>query len=173
VLLTEDADLAARARRIRDYGQADRFEHVEVGLNSRLDALQAAILRSALLPRLRAWIDRRRQIAHRYRTALDGTTLRPIVPDAGVSANHLFPVEVTRGEPNEVARRLDANGVNVGRHYPFLCPDQPAVRGRGSALDPLDVARRLAFGEISLPVHPHLRDTEVEQVVEACRAVCG
>ncbi len=71
------------ARRLRDYGQRLRYEHVEIGLNSRLDELHAAILRSAMLPRLDALAARRREIAGRYTEALGGTSLRPILPGAG------------------------------------------------------------------------------------------
>jgi dTDP-3-amino-3,4,6-trideoxy-alpha-D-glucose transaminase len=172
VLMTADGALAARARQMRDYGQASRYEHVMVGLNSRLDELHAAILRSALMPRLDGWLERRARIAERYASALGAGGLRPIAPGGGMSANHLFPVEVTRGDVAAVARRLAEEGVGIGRHYPFVCPDQAAVGGRGRTLDPLLTARRLAAAELSLPIHPHLRDDEVEHVVRACVTVC-
>jgi dTDP-3-amino-3,4,6-trideoxy-alpha-D-glucose transaminase len=172
VLLTHDAALAERARRLRDYGQGARYEHVELGLNSRLDELHAAILRSALLPRLDGWMARRSQIASRYVEALDGSRLRPIVATGGQSAHHLFPVEVIDREPEAVAEQLRRLGVAAGRHYPFVCPDQPAVRGMGMTIGSLPVARRLAKHELSLPIHPHLGDGEVELVIEACLEAC-
>jgi dTDP-4-amino-4,6-dideoxygalactose transaminase len=168
VLLTRDADLAERARTLRDYGQKSRYEHVEVGLNSRLDELHAAILCSALLPRLNRWLSRRRAIAARYTAALSGSRLRPILAAGGISANHLFPVEVSDGEPSRIAEQLTRNGVSVGRHYPFVCPDQQAVEGLGTVLGPIPVARRLAERELSLPIHPQLQDAEVELVIDAC-----
>jgi dTDP-4-amino-4,6-dideoxygalactose transaminase len=173
VILTADAELAARARCMRDYGQARRYEHVEVGLNSRLDEMQAAILRSAMLPRLSRWVARRGEIAGRYLSGLESTGLRPIVADGGESANHLFPVQVVDGDPAQVSQGLADHGVGVGRHYPFVCPDQPAAAGRGRALGPLSSARALAARELSLPIHPHLRDDEVERVIQACQAVSG
>ncbi len=174
VLLTEDEALAVRARSMRDYGQAARYEHAEIGLNSRLDELQAAILRSALLPQLDRWLARRREIAGRYAEGLEGSCLRPITAAPGSqSAHHLFPVEVTDGEPEAIAARLLEEGVSVGRHYPFLCPDQPAAYGVGSAADGLSVARRLSERELSLPIHPYLEDAEVDFVVQACLAVCA
>ena len=173
VVLTADPDVAIRARQLRDYGQAGRYEHVEVGLNSRLDELHAAILRSALLPRLTAWIERRRQIAQLYLGSLGDTRLRPMVAHGGHSANHLFPVEVIGLDPGEVAGRLADAGIGTGRHYPFVCPDQPAAAGRGEALDPLVTARRLAAAELSLPIHPYSTDPDVEYVIDACRAVCS
>jgi len=172
-LLTADEAIAERARRLRDYGQRARYEHAEPGLNSRLDELQAAILRSAMLPRLDRFLGRRAEIAARYSEALAGTGLRPIEPARGRSAHHLFPVEVVDGDPGAAAERLRAAGVGVGRHYPFVCPDQEAVAGVGVSLGPLPVARRIAARELSLPLHPYLEDAEVEAVVEACREHCG
>lgn len=172
-LLTSDAAVAERARSLRDYGQSARYEHAELGLNSRLDELHAAILRSALLPRLDGWLERRREIAKRYTAALTGSRLRPIVTGGGRSAHHLYPVEVLDGDPAQVAERLVGRGIQVGRHYPFVCPDQPAVRGIGEAIGELPVARRLAARELSLPIHPHMRDEEVELVVDACLEVCA
>jgi dTDP-3-amino-3,4,6-trideoxy-alpha-D-glucose transaminase len=168
VLLTDDAECAERARRLRDYGQAARYEHAEAGLNSRLDELHAAILRTALLPRLDGWLERRREIAARYAEALADGALRPIGAEDGASARHLYPVEVVDGDPLAVAAELAEQGVAVGRHYPFLCPDQPAARDVGSSADPLHVARRISQRELSLPIHPLLEDREVEVVVDAC-----
>lgn len=173
VILTDDEALAERARSLRDYGQAGRYEHVEAGLNSRLDELQAAILRSALLPRLDGFLACRAVIAARYEAGLRGTSLRPITAVVGRSAHHLFPVEVTAGDPLEVAARLREAGIGVGRHYPFVCPDQRAVAGIGISLGELAVARRLATRELSLPIHPYLEEDEVEAVLAACVEVCG
>jgi dTDP-3-amino-3,4,6-trideoxy-alpha-D-glucose transaminase len=173
VFLTEDEGLARRARVLRDYGQVNRYAHAEIGLNSRLDELQAAILRTALLPRLDGWLSRRRQIATRYAEALATSALRPISAPQGQSAHHLFPVEVMAGDPREVEKSIAEQGVSVGRHYPFVCPDQPAAAGAGSIAGSLSVARRISQRELSLPIHPYLADDEVELVVEACLAACA
>jgi dTDP-4-amino-4,6-dideoxygalactose transaminase len=168
VVLTADENIASRAQRLRDYGQGARYEHVELGLNSRLDELHAAILRSAHLPRLDGWISRRREIAAQYLDALGGSGLRPLEPGGGRSAYHLFPVEVAEGQPNDVAERLVAHGVAVGRHYPVLCPDQPAIRGSGMRAGGFPVARAIAEREISLPIHPYLEEAEIEHVIARC-----
>jgi dTDP-4-amino-4,6-dideoxygalactose transaminase len=173
VLLTNDEAIAARARRLRDYGQRARYEHVEVGLNSRLDELHAAILRSAMLPRLDGWLQRRRAIASRYTDALAGSSLRRIAPGGGESADHLFPVEATNAAAADVVDALARAGVTAGRHYPRLCPDQPAARGLGESLDPLAVARRIAERELSLPIHPQLRDDQLERVIDVCLETCA
>lgn len=173
VLLTNDASVAERARCLRDYGQEGRYQHVQVGLNSRLDELHAAILRSALLPRLDQWLLRRAQIAERYSEALAGSRLLPIAASGGRSANHLFPIEVVDGDPAVTSARLTERGIAVGRHYPFVCHDQPAARGTGTVIGNIPIARRLASRELSLPIHPHLTDVQIERVIDACLEVCS
>lgn len=167
-LLTGDGGVAERARRLRDYGQSSRYEHDEVGLNSRLDELHAAILRSALLPRLDRWLERRAEIAACYTDALSDGPLRPILAGGGESAHHLYPVEITAGEPARVTAALAERGIGVGRHYPRACPDQKAARDAGRELGSLSVARRIAGRELSLPIHPYLEDGEVTAVIDAC-----
>jgi dTDP-4-amino-4,6-dideoxygalactose transaminase len=169
LLLTTDAAIAERARMLRNYGQESRYHHVEAGLNSRLDELHAAILRSALLPRLDGWLARRTEIAARYVEGLEGAPLRPIVANGGRSAHHLFPVEVVAGKADRCVEQLADAGVGVGRHYPFLCPETPAARGVGVTLGDLSNARRIAQRELSLPLHPQLDDEAVERVIAACR----
>ena len=167
VLLTGHAEVAERARTLRNYGQSERYRHVEEGLNSRLDELHAAILRSAHLPRLDRWLQRREAIARQYTEAFAGSgVLRAMTPSGGRSAHHLYPVEVLAGEPERHTAALRAAGVGVGRHYPWLCSEQPAARG--VTLGKLPVARRLAERELSLPVHPYLSDEDVVRVVAAC-----
>jgi dTDP-4-amino-4,6-dideoxygalactose transaminase len=168
VLLTSDEALASRARRLRDYGQGERYEHVELGLNSRLDELHAAILRSAHMPRLDQWIARRREIAARYTDALSDSGLRPIGAAGGRSSYHLFPLEMTDDRRLDVGDRLAARGVSVGRHYPMISPDQPASQGLGVRIGSFPVARRIAARELSIPIHPYLEEAEIEHVIDSC-----
>ena len=171
LLLTADAAVAEQSRMLRNYGQERRYHHVELGLNSRLDELHAAMLRSALLPRLDGWLARRAQVAARYERELRGTVLKPIRAADGRSAHHLFATELLEGDPEAAASRLSAAGIGVGRHYPFLCPDMPACAGIGVSIGELPVARRLAAWELSLPLPPQLDDASVERVIAACRSL--
>lgn len=168
LVLTEDSRLAEQAKILRNYGQQNRNEHVALGLNSRLDELQAAILRSALLPRLNSWLNRRAAVAARYEAGLADSGLRLIRPSGGRSANHLFSVEVVDGDPELVRRHLAENGIGVGRHYPVLCPEQPACAGVGIRIGDLANAHRIAEHQLSLPIHPQLDDSAVDRVIEAC-----
>jgi dTDP-3-amino-3,4,6-trideoxy-alpha-D-glucose transaminase len=169
VLFTATEDDAERARRLRNYGQEGRYNHVELGLNSRLDEVHAAILRSALVPRLDGWLSRRAAIADRYVEGLrDVGALRPVRPADGQSANHLFPVEVVDGDRDAWLTGLAGKGIGVGIHYPFLCPDAPASAGRGTVVGELTTARRLAARELSLPLHPFMSDADADAALAAC-----
>jgi dTDP-4-amino-4,6-dideoxygalactose transaminase len=159
-LTTSDAALAARARRLRNGGQTDRYHHAEFGVNSRLDEMQAAILR-ARLPFMPGWTARRRALAGAYRSALRQVS-RIVVPpelDAG-HVYHLFPVR--SASRDSVQAHLRAAGVETLIHYPVPIPRQAAV----ASLDPADcpVADLVAAEVFSLPLYPALPDDAVARV---------
>ena len=162
-LTTADDALASRARRIRNGGQTDRYHHAEFGVNSRLDEMQAAILR-ARLPLLPGWTARRRAIAAAYRRALAGasTVLVPEEADPG-HVYHLFPVR--SAARSAMQAHLRANGVETLVHYPVPIPHQPAVAAERPADCP--VANRLCAEVFSLPLYPSLPDAAIRQVVDA------
>jgi dTDP-4-amino-4,6-dideoxygalactose transaminase len=169
-LVTGDPELAAAARCLRDYGQSAKYEHAELGLNSRLDELQAAVLHDAFLPRLAAWTERRGEVAGRYAAGLAGAAVQPLpAPPGSSSVWHLFPVLVD--DAGAFAAHLQAHGIASGRHFPRLIPDQEALAGRRDirSLGGLPRARRIAAHEVSLPIHPLLTDAEVDRVIAACR----
>jgi dTDP-4-amino-4,6-dideoxygalactose transaminase len=169
-LLTDSAELARRARALRNYGQSRLYVHELVGLNSRLDEVHAAILADALLPRLAEWEARRREIAGRYCRELASPHLEVLGAPAGSdSVWHLFPVLVAPAARDAFRRFLAGAGVATGVHYPCAVPDQPAMRSRPcEALDGLENARRIAAGEVSLPIHPFLAEEEIEYVIATC-----
>jgi dTDP-4-amino-4,6-dideoxygalactose transaminase len=163
-----DPGVAAKLRRLRNYGQADRYHHVESGVNSRLDPLQAALL-SARLPGLAARTRRRRAIAEVYEGALAGSpSLRPIAQDARWLCNrHLFPVFTRHPGQVEVFREsMKSRGVETLVHYPIAMPDQEATPPECRGGD-FPAARRLASTEVSLPIYPELSDAQVETVRDA------
>ncbi len=169
-LLTNDPRVASRARALRHYGQSDLYLHDELGLNSRLDELHAAVLSDALLPNLQRWTETRRQIAARYLRELPSVrTIKP-VPSAE-PAWHLFPIFVDAAERDGIRERLLGSDVASGVHYPRLIPDQPAMQLAVTYEVAIEAsnARRLVASEISLPIHPFLEDNEVEMVIAACR----
>jgi len=169
-LLTNDPRVASRARALRNYGQSGLYLHDELGLNSRLDELHAAVLSDALLPNLERWTATRRQIAVCYLRELH--PIRTIKPaPAAEPVWHLFPIFLDAAERDKTRERLLGCGIATGVHYPCLIPDQPAMQLSVSyevAVEPIN-ARRLAASELSLPIHPFLREEEVQAVVTSCK----
>lgn len=164
-ICTDDPELAARARRLRDLGQRRKGEHVEIGYNERLDGLQAAFLR-AKLPHLGAANRARREAAARYRDGLDG--LRALVErDHTPSVNHVFPVRVA--DRGAARAHLGARGIETGVHYPCAAHRHPAWDGvlAPPAIE-LPAASAWAEQELSLPMFPQLRADEIERVLAAC-----
>lgn len=161
-VLTRDAGLAARVKRLRNGGQTSRYHHVEPGANSRLDEMQAAILRARLtfLPR---WTDRRRATAAKYRTALAASALHvPRELDTG-HVYHLFPVLTEHRDAFQAHMR--ERGVETLIHYPVPIPRQPALESTSPAMCP--VADRVCSQVVSLPVYPGLSDAAVSAVAGA------
>ncbi len=161
-IVTNDRALADRLRRLRNGGQTDRYHHQEPGINSRLDEMQAAILR-ARLPRLRNWTERRRALAARYRSRLAGS-LVAVPPE--LDAGHVYHLFVARnGARRELQAHLAASGIETLIHYPVPIPRQPAM----AAVDPAEcpVASRICDEVFSLPLHPALHDDEVDAVAAA------
>ena len=169
-LLLSDPEMDERARSLRNYGQTERYVHDNVGLNSRLDEVHAAMLDKVMLPKLDAWTDRRRQIAKRYLAEISNPNVSPIGgidPDGAVW--HLFPVRVAPDRRGAFMDHLSAAGIQVGQHYPILIPDQKAMLQYGTPIvsGSLTSARALAETEVSLPIQPFLTQDEVGQVIEA------
>jgi dTDP-4-amino-4,6-dideoxygalactose transaminase len=164
VVVTNDGGLAERLRLLRHYGQADRYRHVAPGVNSRMDELQAAILR-VKLPRLDGWNARRNEIAAVYRKALDGTVARPLrLLPKGKHVFHLFVVDTPERE--RFQRSLHERDVATLIHYPLPIHRQEPYRYLGGAV-PLAVSEQLSERVLSLPIFPELTDEEVATVAEA------
>lgn len=167
-ILTDDGECDRLARVLRDYGQGAKYRHEEVGYNSRLDELHAAVLHHVYLPLLPEWTARRRQIAARYREGIRHPCLECLPAPAGSEpVYHLFPLLVR--EKREFIEYMRVHEILCGEHYPVLIPDQPAMaRAAHEVATPLENAARIAACEVSLPIHPYLQDEEVEAVIAAC-----
>jgi dTDP-4-amino-4,6-dideoxygalactose transaminase len=164
-VVTNDAALAERIRRLRNGGQTTRYLHVEFGVNSRLDELQAAILR-ARLPWLAGWTARRRALAARYRKGLASAAVGvPPECDPG-HVYHLFPVMTPRRDAFQA--HLAKRGVGTLVHYPVSIPKQAAFRGIAKTECP--VSEQVAAEVCSLPLHPQLTDEDVDVVTAAIQA---
>jgi dTDP-4-amino-4,6-dideoxygalactose transaminase len=168
VLATDDAELADRIAAIRQYGWKRRYISDLVGVNSRLDELQAAILR-VKLAHLDAQNARRRAIAARYDATCAEIGLTP--PARREGAEHVFHLYVLRHEKrDDIMAALKAQGVGTGIHYPVPVHEQPAYSGR-TALGPAGCSEtsRAAKEVFSLPMYPELSDEQVDRVCDALR----
>jgi len=168
MVLTNRDDVATRLRRLRHHGDGGRYRHLELGYSSRLDELQAALLR-AKLGRLRAWTERRRQIAARYRAGLAGLPLTlPVEREAVRHVYHLYTIR--HGQRDALAKALADLGVGTAVHYPIPVPGQPMFGHADERRWP--EASRAAREVLSLPCYAELTDDEVDQVMRAVRAAC-
>ena len=165
LVTTDDQELAARIRRLRNGGQSNRYVHEEIGFNSRLDELQAAVLR-AKLPHLSAWNERRRTLVALYRAALAESPLGWVdaLPDASPAA-HLLVARAP--ERDRLKKALSEAGVQTLIHYPVPAHLQPAYRGLGQGEGACPEAERAAREIVSLPLYPELSEAQVEHVARA------
>ena len=163
-VVTADEELAARIRILRDHGRTSgsHYGHELVGMNSRLDALQAVVL-SAKLERLDAWNDARRAIVARYRAAFASGPIRLVEDEPG--ARGVYHLAVTR-VPNRtrIQAELTAMGIQTGIHYPIACHQQEAYRRFASG--PLPVSEAACDAVLSLPIFPHMREEQADRVAD-------
>jgi dTDP-4-amino-4,6-dideoxygalactose transaminase len=172
VLATNDVELADRIAAIRQYGWKDRYISAMVGVNSRLDEVQAAILRVKLTA-LDAGNARRQAIAAAYDTALAGGPIEAPIHRPG--AEHVFHQYVLRcANRAEAQAYFKAQGIGTGIHYPVPVHLQPAYKDR-AALGPAGCAEtaRAAEEVLSIPMYPELTDAQVERICEALRGLAG
>jgi dTDP-4-amino-4,6-dideoxygalactose transaminase len=166
-VLTNDPELAGRVRRLRNGGQSDRYHHEVAGVNSRLDEVQAAVLRVALR-RLDAWTERRRALAALYRAELEGA--RVLLPSEQPYADAVYHLYVVRHPRRDaLAAALGERGIGTLVHYPIPLHLQPAFAALGGKPGDLPVAEAAAREVLSLPLHPELTDDQVRAVAAAVR----
>jgi dTDP-3-amino-3,4,6-trideoxy-alpha-D-glucose transaminase len=166
-VLTDAAEIAGLASRLRNYGQGQKYSHDHPGLNSRIDEIQAAILRECMLPRLAEFTARRNAIAQRYQRGITHPSIiLPPVPEGSQSVWHLFPVLTP--ERDSLAAHLERNHIQTATHYPLLSTQQKALPAPHHVLSDLKQATCFAQQELSLPIHPFLTDAEVQRVIDSC-----
>lgn len=175
MVLTQRADVAQNLRQLRDHGSPTKYVHTRIGTNSRLQALQAAIL-NVKLPHLERWNARRRELAARYGRNFAG--LEAVAPmklaNGAVHTYHQYTVRI-RGERSRdsVLAELARQQIFAGVHYPHPVHLQEAAKGWGYGPGDFPNAERLAREVLCLPVHPFLSDADVDRVSEAVRRAVG
>jgi dTDP-4-amino-4,6-dideoxygalactose transaminase len=165
MVVTDDADLAERVAKLRVHGGRQMYHHEMVGTNSRLDALQAAVLREKL-PAVDGWIDRRRAVAAAYADGLAGTSIG--LPPIG--AGDVFNVFTVRTPDRDAVRaRLADEGVATQVYYPVPLHLQPCFASLGYGRGDFPTSEAAAETVLSLPIYPEMPADHVERVVAGLR----
>jgi dTDP-4-amino-4,6-dideoxygalactose transaminase len=162
-VVTDDADLAAKVRALREHGETSKYHHEYVGYTARLDTIQAIVLLEKL-PLLDEWNRQRREAVRFYEDSLSGLDrLRlPLVPDGSEPVWHLYVVRTS--EPDLLAEFLADRGIRTARHYPQPPHVAPAYRSLGFAPGDFPVAEALAREALSLPLYPGISSEQLEWV---------
>jgi dTDP-4-amino-4,6-dideoxygalactose transaminase len=167
MLVTNSDELATSVRTVRNYGSKQKYEHIALPLNHRLDTIQAAVLR-VKLPHLDGWNARRQYLAEAYREHLEGGPVKmPPAAEAGRHVYHLFVVQAK--ERDALRTALAGKGIETGIHYPIPLHLQPVLRDLGYKAQAFPNAERLAAHSLSLPMYPEMPMAHLERVVEAIR----
>lgn len=168
-VMTDDDDVARRVRLLGNHGSAAKYRHEELGFNSRLDTLQAVVLRCKLA-RLAGWNEQRRAAADYYDELLGG--IKDVRLPGRLAGNvdvwHLYVVRVP--DRDSVLAQLNEAGIGAGIHYPVPVHLQPAFRGLGRGPGSFPVAESAAQEILSLPLYPGITRAQQEQVAEALQA---
>lgn len=162
MVTTNRKDIREKLKILRNIGQKEKNIHSVLGYNSRLDTIQAAMLRIKL-PYLNKWVQKRRQLAHRYNSLLVGLpVILPVEPKSTESSFHLYVIRTPRRDT--LKRYLEDNGVMCGIHYPTPIHLQPCMKELGYKKGDFPVSERSAREVLSLPLYPELTMTEVDFV---------
>jgi len=168
IITTDRDDVAGKLRTIRNYGQEKKNVHSVKGVNSRLDAMQAAMLR-VKLRHLPKWNEsRKRHAGHYTETLRELPVATPVERPGGTHVYHLYVVRVPRRD--ELQHHLEALGVSCGVHYPIPIHLQEAFSDLGKGPGSFPVSERLASEILSLPMYPEMADSDVDTVCESIAA---
>lgn len=164
MVTTDDSDLAGEISMLRDHGRKEKYVHQMLGFNCRLSEIHAAIGR-AQLAHLESWNQRRREIAARYSALLSKQlTCRPVEKSWAHHVYHLYVIRSRRRD--ELMAALARQGIETGIHYPVPLHRQPCLMSAAS----LPVTEGLVNEVVSLPMHPHMSDDEVDYVASKVNA---
>ncbi len=168
-IFTDDAELAAVLRSLRVHGEGvDKYDNVRIGINGRLDSIQAAVL----LQKLKIFPDEiamRERIVARYSNALKDVVAVPVIAEGSTSVWAQYTIKIDGGRRDRLAAALRAEGIPTAVYYPKPLHRQPAYKHYPSAGNGLPVSDALAAQVLSLPMHPYLGEQDQDRVVESVR----
>ncbi len=166
MITTSDPEIAQRCRMLRDHGQNTKYHHSLMGINGRLDELQAAVLK-VKLPHLDEWLERRQNLARAYNAGLPPSVVKPREMPWAKHAYHLYVVRTE--ERAQLREWLETKGIGTGIHYPIPVHLQEAWRNYGGGDFPLPVTEKITGEIISLPMYPELSVEEVDYICGCIR----
>ncbi|MFO7810081.1 MAG: DegT/DnrJ/EryC1/StrS family aminotransferase [Candidatus Delongbacteria bacterium] len=161
LMLTDNDKLAETARMTANHGQNERYKHSIIGINSRLDAIQAAIL-NIKMEKLDEWNEKRRYAADRYKNNLKDTVIIPFEHPENHHIYHQYSIQVKRRD--DLQKYLAEYNIPSAIHYPIPLHLQKAFEGLKLEKGSFPVSEKISEGIISLPMHPHLKNEEIDFV---------
>ena len=166
MIVTSDLEVSKKCKMLRDHGQDVKYHHRFMGVNGRLDEIQAAVLR-VKLRHLDEWNEKRRRVAEAYERGLPSTLVKPVEMSGAKHVYHLYVIRTSARE--QLRAYLEAKGVAVGMHYPIPIHQQEAYRGYCSDNIHLPITEKAAREILSLPMFPELIDEEIDYVCGCVR----
>lgn len=168
-IVTDNDELATKARMIANHGRANKYDHEFEGVNSRLDGLQAAVL-EVKLKHLHEWTERRRKNAYRYNELLKDTALiTPIEINDIKAVYHLYVVRASNGQRKGLQDHLKLKGISTGIHYPIALPNLKAYQYMNHTKDEFPEAVKASQEIISLPMFPELENSQIELITNCIK----
>jgi dTDP-4-amino-4,6-dideoxygalactose transaminase len=167
MVVSSDASLAGRIEKLRVHGSTKQYIHDEIGYNSRLDSLQAAVLRIKL-KKLDSWLEGRRSVAARYNEAF--SSLDVITPKVAAGNNHTYHQYTIAFEDRDgLLKHLNDKGIAARIYYPVPMHLQPCYKDLGYSKGSFPVSEKAAESVLSLPVYPELSREQIEYVINAVK----
>jgi dTDP-4-amino-4,6-dideoxygalactose transaminase len=177
MVITNNEKIAERVKTLRNYGAPQKYLHTEIGTNSRLDTLQAAIL-NVKLPHLTNWNNQRNEAGKLYDLALKELENKGIIPLTNLANEghvyHLYVIRITENCPlnrDELQHKLGEKGIQTGIHYPLPCHLQPGYKFLGYHKGDFPNAELLSQQICSLPLYPGLTESQIEFVVNTIKSL--
>ncbi len=168
-IVTNDETLGKKARMIANHGRAEKYGHEFEGVNSRLDGLQAAILR-VKLRHLDEWTEKRRKNAYMYNKYLNDTGLmRPVEIENVKAVYHLYVVRVNKDSRQKLQDNLKSNGISTGIHYPIALPNLKSYAYLNHSENDFPKASKASQEILSLPMFPELEESQISYITEKIR----
>jgi dTDP-4-amino-4,6-dideoxygalactose transaminase len=171
MVVSSNSDLLARVKKLRVHGSTKQYVHDEIGYNSRLDSLQAAVLR-VKLRKLDSWFDGRRKVAEKYNKAFSNLDINtPVVSPGNTHTYHQYTIAIK--DRDGLLKHLNDNGVAARVYYPVSLHLQPCYKDLGYKEGDFPICEKACCNVLSLPVYPELSEKETNYVIETVKDFLG